>query len=128
MGLFTVGGAFEIHTYLDNNYDRLLNHAQELFDWLVDFPEQRLSHPSNKDSSAFFYYPGSDRCISFTAVRPTCGIPFKIYEESNFPLLLVICPESEAEQAGWLEAELLPEYSDYELVMYALENYFDIDL
>ena len=56
-------------------------------------------------------------------------MPWYVYSEGPLEfLLLVITPEPEAEAAGWLEAELLPEYSDFELVVYALENYFGIEL
>lgn len=128
VGIFTALEALEIHTHLDPNYNRLLAHAQSLYDWAVDYPEQRYSHPDHQDSSSFFYYPGSDRCISFTAVRPLCDVPWYMYpEDFPVPLLFVFCPPPEAQSAGWLEAELLPEFSYFELVIYALEDYFEID-
>ena len=129
VGIFTTIGAFEVHTHIDPNYNRLLAHARSLFDWVVDYPEQRVGHPKQLDSSVRFYFPGSDNCISFTAVRPSCEVPWYVYSEGPLEfLLLVISPEPEAEAAGWVEAELLPEYSDFELVVYALENYFGIEL
>ncbi len=128
VGIYTPKEAFSIHTYVDNNYNELLLHAQSLYDWVVDHSEQRYSLSDDRGSSSRFYYPESDYCISFTAIRIKCDVPWYLFSE-NFPepLLIVYAPSPEAQAAGWLEAELLPEFSYFELVTDAVEDYFGIN-
>lgn len=128
-GIFTAIEAFEVDTHIDSDYNRLLLYAQSLFDWLVDHPEQRDYYSEHQDNSSFFYYPGSNNCTSFSAVRPMCEVPYIVYLEGPLEfLLLVALPEPEAKAVGWLEAELLLEYrDDFGLVIDALEDYFGID-
>ena len=129
VGIYTPKEAFSIHTYVDNNYNKLLLHAQSLYDWVVDHPEQRYSRSDDRSRSSRFYYPGSDYCISFTAVRIECDVPWYLFSEDfPEPLLIVYSPSPEAQAAGWLEAELLPEFNHFELVTDAVEDYFGIDL
>jgi hypothetical protein len=112
VGIFTTLEAFEVHTHISPDYNNLLLHARTLFDWVIDYPEQRVGHPKQLDSSVRFYFPGSDNCISFTAVRQKCEVPWYPYtEDFPEPLLLVFAPSPEAQAAGWLEAELLPEFN-----------------
>ena len=42
-GIFTALEAVEVHTFISSNYKYLNHHAQSLFDWLVDSPQQRVS-------------------------------------------------------------------------------------
>lgn len=129
VGIFTAVEAVEVHTFVSSDYDYLNRHAQSLFDWLVDSPEQRENRPEQGMGGANrFYLPKSDFCISFTAIRPECPVPWYPYAE-NFPepILLVFAPTAEAKSAGWVEAQLLPEFEDFDLVLCALEDYFGIE-
>ncbi len=125
VGMFMALEAIEVHTFISPNYKRLNCHAQSLFDWLVDSPEQRENRPEQGMGGANrFYLPKSDFCISFTAIRPECPVPWYPYtDDFPEPILFVFAPPPEAVAAGWVEAELLPEFSDFDLVIYALEDY-----
>lgn len=127
-GIFTALEAIEVHTFVSPDYGYLNHHAQSLFDWLVDSPQQRETRPEQGMGGANrFYLPKSNFCISFTAIRPECPVPWYPYvEDFPEPILLVFAPTAEAKSAGWIEAELLPEFSDFDLVITALEDYFRV--
>lgn len=129
VGMFTAIEALEVHTFVSPDYDRLNRHAQSLFDWLVDSPQQREIYPEQGMGGANrFYLPKSNFCVSFTATRPECSVPWYPYtEDFPEPILFVFAPPPEAVAAGWIEAELLPEFSYFELVIYALEDYFRVE-
>ena len=72
-------------------------------------------------------YFNSDLFTSFTAIRPKCPLPlYPFVDDFPEPILLVFSPTAEAKSVGWIEAELLPEFSDFGLVISALEDYFKI--
>lgn len=129
VGMFTALEALEVHTFVSPDYDRLNCHAQSLFDWLVDSPQQRENRPEQDMGGANrFYLPKSNFCISFTAIRPECSVPwYPFTDDFPEPILFVFTPPPEAVAAGWIEAELLPEFSYFELVIYALEDYFRVE-
>lgn len=128
VGIFTPLEALEVHTFVSPDYSYLNRHAQSLFDWLVDSPQQREIHPEQGMGGANrFYLPGSDRCISFTAIRPECPVTWHPYvDDFLVPILIVFAPPPEAKSAGWVEAQLLPEFSNFDLVIDALEDYFGV--
>lgn len=127
VGMFTAIEALEVNTFISPDYDRLICHAQSLFDWLVDSPQQRVPPEQGMGADRFFL-PNTDRCISCTAIRPECPVPWYPYtEDFPVPMLLVYAPSSEAIAAGWIEAELLPELGYFDLVIYALEDYFGVE-
>lgn len=128
VGMFTALEAIEVHTFVSPDYDYLKRHAQSLFDWLVDSPQQRENRPEQDMGGVNrFYLPNSDFCISFAAIRPECPVPWYPYaEDFPEPILIVFAPTPEAITSGWIEAELLPEFACFELVVYALEDYFGI--
>lgn len=53
----------------------------------------------------------------------------KLDTRENFliPVTIVLNSIAEAIAAGWIEAELLPEFEEFNLVIYALEDYFEAD-
>lgn len=128
VGMFTAVEAIEVHTFVSPDYDYLQRHAQSLFDWLVDSPEQRVPPEQGMGGANRFFLPNSNRCISFTAIRPESPVPWYPYTE-NFPepILIVFAPTAEAKSAGWIEAQLLPQFEDFDLVLCALEDYFGIE-
>lgn len=126
-GIFTALEAIEVHTFISRDYKYLCRHAQSLFDWLVDSPQQRVTHPPQGMGGANRFYLNSGLFTSFTAIRPECPVPWYPYVE-NFPepILVVFAPTAEAKSVGWMEAELLPEFRDFDLVITALEDYFRV--
>lgn len=126
-GIFTVLEAVEVHTFISSNYKYLSRHAQLLFDWLVDSPQQRVTHPQQGMGGANRFYFNSDLFPSFTAIRPECPVPwYPFVDDFPEPILLVFSPTAEAKSVGWIEAELLPQFNDFGLVITALEDYFKI--
>lgn len=129
VGMFTALEAIEVRTFISEDYNYLQRHAQSLFDWLVDSPQQREIHPLQGMGGANrFFLPQSERTISFTAIRPECPVPWYPYtEDFPEPILLVFAPTAEAISAGWIEAQLLPEFSNFSLIIDAVEDYFKIE-
>lgn len=126
-GIFTALEAVEVYTFISSNYKYLSRHAQLLFDWLVDSPQQRVIHPQQGMGGANRFYFNSDLFTSFTAIRPQCPVPwYPFVDDFPEPILLVFSLTAEAKSVGWIEAELLPQFSDFGLVITALEDYFKI--
>ncbi|PSB26095.1 hypothetical protein [Chlorogloea sp. CCALA 695] len=126
-GIFTPLEAIEVHTFISPDYTYLNHHAQSLFDWLVNSPQQRVTHPQQGMGGANRFYLDSNLLTSFTAIRPECSVPWYPYvDDFPEPILLVFAPTAEAKSVGWIESELLPEFRDFDLVISALEDYFEI--